>query len=124
MERPPICARKWVGQRILRRQPPPTTVQIKAVSSASLTSTARTKVRPVDLPSTASSWERLDRVERYLEHLDSDIEGIRTELQDGINRVSGKLSAEIDRVSDRLNAAVDDVRSLQNLTVGPGGRGL
>jgi hypothetical protein len=92
--------RSWVRRRLLRRSH---VVATSASSFATLTSSARAKVRPADLGPDASEAERIDRLERYVEHLDRDTEA----LPQAIDRKADEVTAKAEAADDRLRQEIE-----------------
>lgn len=114
----------WFKRRVLRRQPPPQVVQLGVASEGNIASSVQAKLTPAGLSGSPTIEERISRVERYVEILDDQIEGVRTEFSTEVNRLSRETSQKLDLVSDRIQDLDDEVQGLQRLTVGPEGRGL
>jgi hypothetical protein len=66
----PIVARI---RRLLKR---PRVVNLQAAASAAGGMEVRAKVRPGDAPADATEQERIERIERYVELLDEDLDGM------------------------------------------------
>jgi hypothetical protein len=88
-------------RRLLRR---PQVVHGVAGSELSLPwSVARGKIRPADLGPDASEAERIERLERYGEQLDRDVDG----LHQAIDRKGDEVAAKAEAADDRLRQEIE-----------------
>jgi hypothetical protein len=90
--------RAWM-RRVLHR---PRIVEVEASMSGSFAMSARGKVRPGDVPADASDAERIERLERYVEHLDRDVDG----LHEAIKRKADEIIAKAKNADDQLREEI------------------
>lgn len=88
------------ARRLLRR---PQIIEGGAAVEATAALSGRAKVRPGDLPADATDAARIARLERYIEHLDRDIDT----LHKTIDRKADEVIAEAKSADDRLREEME-----------------
>lgn len=91
--------KSWT-RRLLGR---PQIIDVSGSMSLGIGMSARGKVRPGDLPPDADHAARIQRLERYVEHLDRDVDG----LHQTIDRKADEIIAEAMKADDRLREEMD-----------------
>jgi hypothetical protein len=95
---PPWTRLVGVVRRLLKR---PRVIEAQAASMlAGVTMEARATVRPGVLPPDATEQQRIERLERYVERVDEDLDGMWKALRDRAD----KVIEEAARRDDRLRA--------------------
>jgi hypothetical protein len=89
----------WV-RRLLRR---PQVIQLSGVASAEAVGSARAKLRPGPLDANATDSDRIARLERYVDHLDEDVD----ELHRTIDRKAQEVTKAAEEGDQELRREMD-----------------
>jgi hypothetical protein len=112
---------RWVRRRLGR----PQVIELGAALSAESALSAREKVRPGPADADATEADRIARLERYVDHLDCDVDELHRRIDDTAQQLARtaqqreqELRREMDRREDERRQALRP--SLQRQAIGAG----